>query len=101
MSERDPTKQERAEIERRIRAAIEHNQAVARKVPDSATPDEYWDTIHREGQPLTISVVDEGEQVGMYVLAEDEGLVELTYFRDDGTVGESFWIEIDRIIAVR
>lgn len=92
---------ERAEIERRAREIVARNQEVLRSVPEGAGNDEYWGALRREGSPATVSVrrLDGGvadERSGMFFIDVDDRAVEMTYFIGDG-VGESFWVDLDRI----
>ncbi|KKU11986.1 MAG: hypothetical protein UX17_C0062G0007 [Parcubacteria group bacterium GW2011_GWC2_45_7] len=95
---------ERAEIEARIRATITQNQDVLRAVPKEASDHEYWAALRREGQPVLLHVrrLDSDttdEQPDMYLIDEEEGQIEVTYFRYGDEVGESFWVALDRIIS--
>lgn len=97
---------ERAELEAKIRAAIAKNQEALNKVPENVTGAEYWNALRREGAPrslsvsrLAVDVID--TQPEMYLLQEEGGHVEVTYFRDNDEIGESFWIAVERIKAVK
>lgn len=96
---------ERAELEAKIRAVIARNQEVLNAVPEEASAEEYWEALRREGRPCTLRVsqldsdaVD--PQPEMYILQEDDGQVEIIYFRDNGEPGYRFSIAMERIKAV-
>ena len=96
---------ERAELETKIRLAIAKNQEALNAVPEDVTGAEYWNALHREGAPRALSVSRlEGDAIDtqpeIYLLHEEGGQVEVTYFRDDGEIGESFWIAMERIKAI-
>lgn len=96
---------ERSEIETRVHAAITRNQEVLRAVPEAALLDEYWEMLRREGQTarLRVSRTDgdpDDEQSEIYLLDEEGGYVELTYFAPDGSIGESFSVSLERIVGI-
>ncbi|GEM_PF-6665564 len=95
---------ERGEIEERVRAAVARNQEVLSAVREGASNDEYWGAL-REGcaSKLRVRRTDgkpDDDHGGIYLLEEQDGFVELTYFADDGRIGESFSIELDRIVHI-
>lgn len=95
---------ERADIEARVRAAIAKNQEVLRAVSADASDAEYWGALRREGVPSKLRVRNlEGtnttEQSDMYLLGEDGGHVEMTYF-DGNELGEAFYVALDRIESI-
>lgn len=82
---------ERAELEVKMRAAIAKNQDALNAVPEDVTGAEYWNALRREGVPRSLSVSRlDGDVVDtqpeMYLLQEEEGHIEATYFRDDGEI---------------
>ena len=106
MSDRGPStpgEHERTEIEAKIRDAIRHNENLLRSVPEEVHVNKYWATLQREGRAMRMRVRNpdgtEIEQSGMYLLEENNGSIEMTYFDEQG-VGERFWVELDRIIVV-
>lgn len=104
MSEKGPRpEQSREELTRRLRESIVRNQDVLHAVPDDRSPEEYWETLRREGMPVTLRVREpdgsEKKAEGMYILDEQDDCVEVTYFVEDG-IGERFSVEIERIREV-
>lgn len=95
---------ERADIETRVRAAIARNQEVLRAAPAGASDAEYWGALRREGLPSTLRVrnldgTGATEQSDIYLLGEEGGHVEMTYF-DGDELGEAFYVALNRIESI-
>ena len=90
-------------IERTIRETVVHNQNVLLAVPEEQSPQEYWDTLRREGISRTIRVRNpdgsERTQPGIFILDWQDGSIEITYF-DGDEVAERFSIDVATILSV-
>lgn len=102
---------ERAEIRRRIEEIVSRNRAVFDDLSETASGasvQEYdrllAESLRRRGGPVMLSIQgSDGKttsQSDVYITYVDEALIEVQYFKDDGTFGEPSPIWIKDIVSI-